>query len=135
LIDIGLSVAGAVLALITSFLTFILAYQRQKQRNKKAPTLEDKITTLATSLKSSLTVISEIESEIESRSKIVTKLQDDVKRYEQLKELNKAQVEAIAQTIRGELAGESKKSLWRNAIITFIVSLVFFFLGFWLRGA
>jgi len=117
-----------------SGLTALLSYRREQRRKKEAPTIEDKITALAENLKSSLSVISEIESEIESRSQIVSKLKDDVKRYEKLKELNEAQVEAVAQTIRGEIAGESRKSLWRNAIITFIVAMIFFFLGFWLRG-
>jgi hypothetical protein len=132
LIQITGLVVGASAA--ASGLITIWNYRREQKRKKEAPTIEDKITTLAGSLKSSLSVISEIESEIESRSKIVSKLKEDVKRYEKLKELNETQVDAIAQTIRGEIAGESRKSLWRNALITFGVAMIFFFLGFWLRG-
>jgi septal ring factor EnvC (AmiA/AmiB activator) len=128
-------VIGGVTALLVSLLGALVASQVERKRKKEAPSLEDRITALAKSLKSSLSVISEIESEIESRSQIVSKLKDDVKRYEKLKELNEAQVEAIAQTIRGEISGESRKSLWRNALITFGVAMIFFFLGFWLRGA
>ncbi len=118
---------------ITAIVTFISYYMRFRKR-EKSPTIEDKINALSENLKSSISVISDIESEIESRSKIVTKLQADVKRYENLKKLSKTQIEAIAQTIRGEIAGESKKSLWRTAIITFFVSLIFFLIGYFVRG-
>jgi Flp pilus assembly protein TadB len=128
-------VIGGVISLLTGAFTALVAYQAERKRKKKAPTIEDKITALATSLKSSLSVISEIETEIASRNQMVSKLKDDAKRYEKIKELNEAQVEAVAQTIRGEIAGESRKSLWRNALVTFGVALIFFFLGFWLRGA
>ena len=127
---VAVALSAGVTALLSMFTTI-----RKRKEKEKAPTIEDRITTLSESLKNSLSVISEIESEIENRSQVVSKLKDDVKRYEKLKELNEAQVEAIAQTIRGEIAGESRKSIWRNAIITFVVALIFFFLGFWLRGA
>jgi predicted PurR-regulated permease PerM len=128
-------IIGVILSLLAALTLSGFTVFKTRGKKEITPSIEDKITTLATNFKNSLTVISEIESEIENRSKIVNKLQDDVKRFEQLKELSKTQVEAIAQTLRGEIAGESKKSLWRNAIITFIVSLLFFFLGYWLRGA
>ena len=128
-------VSGIATALLVSLSVALVASQVERKRKKEAPSLEDRITALAKSLKSSLSVISEIESEIASRSQIASKLKADVKRYEKLKELNAAQVDAIAQTIRGEIAGESKKSLLRNALITFGVAMIFFFLGFWLRGA
>ena len=129
------SVIVALAALLVSIFSFWIGYwTEERKRKREAPTLKDKATTLIKSLKESLSAISEIEAEVEKRGKLVEKLENDVQRYEQLKELNKAQVEAVAQTIRGEVAGESKKSLWRNAIITFIVALIFFSLGFWLRG-
>jgi len=129
------SILGAVLALVVGALSGFIALITERKRKAKAPTLEDKITALTENLQSSSSVISEIEAEIEKRSEIAEKLKGDVQRYEQLKELSQSQVEAVAQTIRSEITGESRKSIWRNAIMTFVIALVFFFLGFWVRGA
>jgi len=130
-------VASAIAFIVASLISFLgasLTSQAYRKRKKEAPNLEDRITTLTENLKNSSTVISEIEAEIQNRAKIVEKLRDDVKLYEQLRELSQSQVEAVAQTIRSEITHESKKSFWRNAIITFVIALAFFFLGFWLRG-
>ena len=127
-VGIGVGVAGLV--------TIIFAYITSKllSRERKTTTIEDRIATLTDSLKSSIEVISELESEIDNRSKMVSKLKDDAERYEKLKVLNEEQVEAIAQTFRGEIKSESKKSIWRNAIINFVVALLFFLLGYLIRG-
>ena len=129
-----MSVLGALLALLASASAGWIGWQSERRRKEKAPTLEDRIGILTESLKSSSSVISEIEVEIEKRRDIAERLKNDVQRYEQLKEITQSQVEAIAQTIRGEVLVESRKSIWRNAVITFVIALVFFFLGFWLRG-
>ena len=112
-------------------LTFLVSLWIERKRREKAPTLEDRITSLTGNLKSSSSVISEIQTEIEKRGEIAQKLKADVQRYEQLRELNQPQVEAIAQTIRSEISGESRKSMWRNAGIAFAIALVFFFIGWW----
>ena len=128
-IGIGTTVA----ALITSIIYFVTA-KIMRQQEQENLTVEDKITTLTKNLKNSVEIISEIETEIENRSEIVTKLKNDAERYEKLKLVNEEQVEAIAQTLRGEIKSESKKSIWRNAIINFVVALSFFVLGYFLRG-
>ena len=117
---------------IVGVLTALFSLWKERKRREKAPTLEDRITSLTGNLKSSLSVISEIQTEIEKRGEIAQKLKTDVQQYEQLRELSQSQVEAIAQTIRNEIAGESRKSIWRNAIITFVIALAFFFLGWWI---
>ncbi|GAH37891.1 unnamed protein product [marine sediment metagenome] len=126
---LAIGTSGAVAGLVA-----IWSYRRQRRRRKEAPTLEDRIETLTQNLESSSAVISEIEDEISKRSHMAEKLREDVRRYEQLKELNQSQVEAIVQTVRSEIAGESRKSIWRNAIVTFAIALVFFFLGLWVGG-
>jgi len=130
-------VTSAIVVIVASLISFLGASftsQAYRKRKKEAPNLEDRITTLTDNLKNSSTVISEIEAEIQNRAKMVEKLRDDVKLYEQLREISQSQVEAVAQTIRSEITHESKRSFWRNAIITFVIALAFFFLGFWLRG-
>jgi transcriptional regulator NrdR family protein len=114
-----------------SGLVAILSYRREQKRRKEAPTLEDRIRTLTQNLESASGAISEIESEISRRNEIAEKLKNDMERYEQLRELNQPQVEAIAQTIRSEITSESRKSIWRNAIVNFAIALAFFFLGWW----
>jgi len=128
-------IGAAVAALLTGVISFLLGYRNEVQKKKKeAPTLEDKITTFTENLKNSLSVISEIEVEVEKRSEIAERLKKDVQRYEQLKALSQSQVEAVAQTIRSEITHESKRSILRNAIITFVIALAFFFLGWWVGG-
>ena len=56
---------------------------------------------------------------------MVSKLQDDVNRYESLAKLEGSEVEAIAQTLRGELRSEGSRSLLKSASI----SLMFFIAG------
>ena len=51
-----------------------------------------------------------------------TKSQENVERYEYLASLKETEVEAIAQTLRGELRSEGSKPLLKSAL----VSLVFF---------
>ena len=126
---------GLVTAIIAAGIGALAAWWNEQKRKAKAPTLENKINTLTVSLKSFASVISEIETEIDKRRDIAERLRGDVQRYEQLKELTQSQVEAITQTITGEVAGESKKSIWRNAIMTFVIASLFFLLGFWIRGA
>jgi len=130
-IDYSIQITGLAIgtSATISGLIAVLSYRREQKRRKEAPTLEDRIRTLTQNLESASGAISEIEGEISRRSEIAEKLKNDVERYEQLRELNQPQVEAIAQTIRSEISGESKKSLRRNAIITFAVAIGFFFLG------
>ena len=127
-------IAVALSGLVTGFMTLRAARVRAS-REKEAPSLDDRITTLTDSLRSASSVISEIEKEISKRSQTALKLREDVQRYEQLKDLSQAEVEAVAQTLRSAIAGESRKSMWRNAIITFVIALVFFFVGWFVRGA
>jgi peptidoglycan hydrolase CwlO-like protein len=120
-------------AVATSIVS-LLTYLTKAKREERAPSLQERITTLTENLKSASVVISEIENEISKRNQTAQKLREDVQRYEQLRQLNQPQVEAIAQTIRSEIAGESRKSMWRNAGITFAIALVFFFIGWWVGG-
>jgi hypothetical protein len=69
---------------------------------------------LAKSLAPSASIVDSIEYEIDQRSQLVEKLQRDAARYEQLKNLNQATVEAVAQTLRGELATQGRKSFWQG---------------------
>ena len=97
----------------------------RKIREKFGETTSERIDRLSKALKESISLTNEIENEIRERHSIVTKLQGDVDRYESLAKLKESEVEAIAQTLRGELQSEGSKSLLKSAF----VSLVFFIAG------
>ncbi len=127
-------ILGIIFSILAALSAFADARRAERKRREQAPTLENRIETMMQNLKLSSAAISEIEVEIRKRSEIVNKLKKDVHVYTQLRELNQSQVEAIAQTIRREIIGESRKSMWRSTIITFFIALAFFFLGWLLRG-
>ncbi|MGE6451502.1 hypothetical protein ACQKC5_03745 [Shewanella baltica] len=97
----------------------------RKIKEKRGETTSERIERLSKALKESISLTNEIEQEIQKRHSMVTKLQDDVNRYESLAKLKESEVEAIAQTLRGELRSEGGKSLLKSALI----SLVFFVAG------
>lgn len=94
-------------------------------KEKHGESTSERIDRLSKALKESITLTNEIEQEIQKRHSMVTKLKDDVNRYEQLAKLKESEVEAIAQTLRGELRSEGSKSLLKSAL----VSLIFFIAG------
>ena len=76
-----------------------------------------------------MAVISEIENEVNSRNQLLERLRSDVQQYEQLRQLNEAQAEAVTQTIRSELVRGRRFSNAINGAITFVVALAFFVAG------
>ena len=97
----------------------------RKIKEKFGETSEERIDRLTKSLKEAASLSSEIELEISNRNRIVEKLKGDLKRYEELKKLKETEVEAVVQTMRGELRRESNKSLWQSAGL----NLIFFLAG------
>ena len=122
--------ASALGAAIVSFLKFFT----ERGKGEKIPTLKDKISDLTKNLESSVAVITEIETEISKRKNLAQQLEADIERYDKLREINKAQVEAITQTLTIPLEKQSRKSLIINGVITFVVGLVFFAIGYFLGG-
>ena len=53
------------------------------------------------------------------------KLQADARTYEELARVNRAQAEAVATLVRGELASEGRRSFWKQ----FAMNLGFFLAG------
>lgn len=97
----------------------------RKIKEKRGETTSERIDRLSKALKESISLTNEIEQEIQKRHSMVTKLKEDVNRYESLAKLKESEVEAIAQTLRGELRSEGSKSLLKSALI----SLIFFVAG------
>jgi phosphate/sulfate permease len=112
-------IIGIIVALFVQFLT------RMTLRERKESTTEDRVKRLTNSLSEAVSLIGAIEAEIKSRSELAIQLEQDIKKYNQLKDISKSEVEAIAQLFRGELAKESRVSFWRGVGVNFL----FFILG------
>lgn len=97
----------------------------KKIKQKRGETTDERISRLSKALKESVAMASEIEAEVRKRHELVEKLQADVDRYDELAKLKGSEVEAIAQTLRGELESEGKRSFLKS----FLVSLFFFVAG------
>lgn len=120
MIPIVIAAGGAAIGL-----EFLKIKLERKIKEKRGETTSERIERLSKSLKESISLTNEIEQEIQQRHSMVIKLQDDVARYEELAKLKGSEVEAIAQTLRGELRNEGSKSLFKSAS----VSLFFFIAG------
>lgn len=92
----------------------------RKLKLKHGETSIERIDRLSKALKESIELTSEIEKEIQSRHQVVKKLKEDVERYEELSSIRASEVEAVAQTIRGEIKRESNKSLFKATAINFL---------------
>lgn len=128
-----LGIALGTAAVATSVLSLVRLQLTRRKRGKE-PTLQDRISRLTKNLESSVAVITEIEAEISKRKSLAQQLEADIERDKKLKEINEAQAEAIAQALRIPLEKESRKSLITNAVISFVVALVFFAIGYAIGG-
>jgi hypothetical protein len=129
-------VVGSLVALATAAIVALIvgavSYLQLLKSKKRGPTLQDRLSNLTNSLESATTVISEIEFEVSKRKDLAQKLETDIKRYQNLQELNKDQIEAVAQTLSIPLKTESRKSLIYNTVVSFIIALVFFAIGYFI---
>jgi hypothetical protein len=122
------------LSATAGLITLAVPLLRELRSKKKEPTLQDKITELTNNLASSVAVVSEIEQEILKRKDLVAQQQVDMARYEQLLQVNKDQLEAIAQTLTIPVRKESTKNLWLNVLASLVIAAAFFALGYVFGG-
>ncbi|OEE37080.1 hypothetical protein A1QO_18080 [Vibrio genomosp. F10 str. ZF-129] len=125
--DLFLSVLPSILgvAVFIIFMEFIKIKVERKIKEKRGETTNERISRLSKSLKESIDLTNEIESEIKQRHELASKLQADVERFEHLAKLKESEIEAVAQTLRGELKSEGTKSFWKSIL----VSMFFFIAG------
>lgn len=99
--------------------------------------LADRINDLSTSLSESVELISQMQAEIESRQALVDKLYSDAKTYDNLINLKKEEVEAVAQVFRTELVNEGKKTtekgLYHNIIFLILGAIISLIFQLWIR--
>ncbi len=127
------------LALLMAVLLYFLGKQvqayfqrggRRKYTSEKVEiALEDRISTLTTALKDTAHHISEIQKEIDARAELVTRLKNDADIYQKLKEMDKDQVEAVAQVLqiplieeRAEDARENSKAALFYTVVGIVLS-------------
>ena len=111
------ALVAAAAAAASAFVSLLRQYRARRKSGSE--TVEDRIAKLTRSLQQTSHLIAGIEEEIATRTALATKLKDDVERYNQLKALNQQQVEAIAQTLRGELSTQSRRSFWSGFWMNF----------------
>lgn len=97
----------------------------KKLKEKFGESSEERINRLTNSLKEAALLSSQIEMEINRRQEIVEKLKSDARKYDELAKLKEGEIEAVVQTMRGELQNEGKKSL----LISAMINLFFFIAG------
>jgi hypothetical protein len=95
----------------------------RKVREKRGETTSERIEKLSRALIEATTLIGGIELELKERHRLVEKLRDDCDRYDQLAKLKATEVEAVVQSLRGELRQEGRRSFWQSALLNFIFFL------------
>jgi len=94
-----------------------------KVRERRGETTAVRIEKLFQALSESTRMIASIERELNERSGLVQRLRDDCKRYDELAKLKGAEVEAVVQSLRGELRKEGKRSFWQAVGLNFLFFL------------
>jgi hypothetical protein len=84
----------------------------------------DRLTTTLQQAMASLAATSEeLQREAEDSKRLVAKLEQDASTYEELARINRAQAEAVAHLVRGEIEHEGRRSLWRGVAVNFVFFL------------
>jgi hypothetical protein len=96
-------VLGATLSIVYKILS---EYKRKSRKSEE--TIEERVQTLTRSLHEATRLVGSIETEIKTRSALATQLQKDIEQYNQLVQMKKPKVEAVAQLLRGELQKENR---------------------------
>jgi hypothetical protein len=117
----GLVVGGVSFALLLGLQMAVVALDDLA----RMPSLQDRIAVLAASLTKAASAIDEVDREVQARRALVSELERDASRYASLTELRSAEVEAVAQSLRGELHQAGR----RSTRLSLIQNVVFFTLG------
>jgi hypothetical protein len=121
----GLQIPGIILAIMGVYTLLDAIGRTEDPWLGPRPTAEDRVKTLLAALSDSTKVIREIERELKARSALAERLQSDVARHEELLNLNREEVEAVAQTLRIEVRREGRRGFW----LSIATHTVFFGLG------
>jgi len=95
----------------------------RKIRERRGETTSERIEKFSRSLTEATNLIGSIERELKERHQLVEKLRQDCVRYDQLAKLKSTEVDAVVQSLRGELRQEGKKTFWQSAGLNFLFFL------------
>ena len=95
----------------------------RKIREKRGETTSERIEKLSRALTDATNLIGGIERELKERHRLVEKLREDCDRYDQLAKLKATEVEAVVQSLRGELRQEGRRSFWQSVFLNFVFFL------------
>lgn len=95
----------------------------RKIRERRGETTSERIEKLSCALNEATNLIGGIERELKERHRLVEKLRKDCARYDELAKLKASEVEAVVQSLRGELRQEGKRSFWQSALLNFVFFL------------
>lgn len=125
-VDFFLSVMPAVVFAggMAFFAEYLKARIERKTREKRGETTTERIEKLSKALTDATHLIGGIERELQERHRLVEKLRDDCARYDQLAKLKASEVDAVVQSLRGELRQEGNRTFWQSVLLNF-----FFFLA------
>jgi len=116
---------GILAAALTAFVTYSLNRARRQRVLEDSEPIEQRLDRLTTALSEAGHVIGEIQTEVEKRRAVVDRLRQDAETYQRLIEVNREELEAVAQVLGGELRKEGRRSFWVNLGTNF----AFFALG------
>jgi hypothetical protein len=92
----------------------------RKVRERRGETTPERIEKLSKALTDATSLIGSIERELTERSRLVEKLREDCNRYDELAKLKSSEVEAVVQSLRGEIQQEGKRSFWQSVGLNFL---------------
>jgi t-SNARE complex subunit (syntaxin) len=113
-----LAAGGAAIAV-----EYLMLRINRKIREKRGETNSERIEKLSRALTDATNLIGGIERELQERHRLVQKLRDDCDRYDQLAKLKASEVDAVVQSLRGELRNEGRRSFWQSVALNFIFFL------------
>jgi arginine/ornithine N-succinyltransferase beta subunit len=112
--------AGGVFIIAVEYLKLRI---ERKIRERRGETTSERIEKLSHALTDATNLIGSIERELKERHQLVEKLRQDCVRYDQLAKLKSTEVDAVVQSLRGELRQEGKKAFWQSAGLNFLFFL------------
>jgi hypothetical protein len=102
---------------------FLKLKLERKIRERRGETTSERVEKFANALTQATNLIASIERELKERHRLVEKLRQDCVRYDQLAKLKSVEVEAVVQSLRGELRQEGKKTFWQSVGLNFLFFL------------
>lgn len=99
---------------------FLKVRIERKARERRGETTSERIEKLSKALTDATGLIGNIERELTERHHLVEKLRADCERYDELANLKSSEVEAVVQSLRGEIRQEGKRSFWQSVGLNFL---------------